>query len=260
MVRFILKSYGIKNYSKLTKTTIVDKNGHTRTVYKKNRIENVAKKTKKPENNDMRIRRGLKKTDEIADYLESRLKKMGYDIERDYSGLSGSRYITITNYNDITGKESRYNDNELKIRISDHDLPPSYDGLHGFHDFDVMSGNNSRPGNDGLATKYDEVIKKLESEIKESVKNEQKETIKKENRELKEKSSILPSWFTGKKSVEEKMNSTDDFETKFLLKRILTGEMSGHKKPTEKQLKEIFINIYEQMKNDEELKKMYKDL
>lgn len=56
---------------------------------------------------------------------------MGFKTKTDYSGLSESQYITITNYFEMTGKESNYNGEELKIRISNHDLPPSYDGLHG---------------------------------------------------------------------------------------------------------------------------------
>lgn len=55
----------------------------------------------------------------------------------------------------MTGKESNYNGEELKIRISNYDLPPSYDWLHGYHDIDIMSEGKTRPGNDRNATYYE---------------------------------------------------------------------------------------------------------
>ena len=113
----------------------------------------------------IRIKKGLIKTDKITDYLEEKLKSFGFNILRDYSGLSSSQYLTITNYKDITGNESQFNGDELKIRISNHDLPPSYDGLNGYHDYDIMSDNKFRGGNDGNATYYENLISNLYNEI-----------------------------------------------------------------------------------------------
>lgn len=113
-----------------------------------------------------RIQKGLTKTNKIADYLDKSLNKMGYKTRRSASGLSDSEYITIDNYQDMTGNESPYNNSEFKIRISDHDLPPSYDGKHGFHDADVMSMGKQRGGNDGNATFYENIIQKLNDEMK----------------------------------------------------------------------------------------------
>ena len=143
--------------------------------------KNVAKKDVKSNNESMRVKQGLKKTEEIANYVENKLSKMGYKVKQDYSGLSNSRYITIENYKEITGKESKYNDSELKIRISDHDLPPSYDGLYGYHDIDVMSNNVRRYGNDGNVTDYETIVKELEKQVLPEI----KETVKKKDSQVK---------------------------------------------------------------------------
>lgn len=125
-------------------------------------------------NGMLRIKHGITKANAIADYLEERLNSWGYETRRDASTLSNSQYITITNYSEKTGKESKYNVDELKIRISDHDLPPSYDGLNGYEDYDLRSGkkNTNRPGTGGNATTYDVALQNLWDELKEKPKSD----------------------------------------------------------------------------------------
>ncbi|MDR1194846.1 MAG: hypothetical protein LBL00_00025, partial [Endomicrobium sp.] len=102
-----------------------------------------------------RVIRLKTKHDDIVNFYEKALKKMGFDIKTEGSKLSSSRYITIINWEEVTGNESRYNFDELKIRLSGHDLPISYDRLHGFHDLDIMTDGKERGGNDGNAGRYD---------------------------------------------------------------------------------------------------------
>jgi hypothetical protein len=65
----------------------------------------------------------------VADRMAKHLEQMGYSVGHEGSSLSGSRYLTL-NHDAVP--------NGLKIRVSDHDLPPSY-GRPG--DYDVHSGS-----------------------------------------------------------------------------------------------------------------------
>lgn len=139
----------------------------------------------------MRIKKNLRTTIEIADYLVAKLSNCGYSIIRSVSGLSNSEYLTITNFFEMTGQESPYNGKEYRIRISEHDLPPSYDGLHGFHDEDIISGTNKiRVGNDGKTDYYEGLINRLFSKI-----------LPAKKKDLKDKKNLmnsikrdLPNW------------------------------------------------------------------
>lgn len=118
------------------------------------------------------MRQGLKKTNEIAEYINKNLLKAGYETETNMSAKSKSCYITILNYND---------DETAKIRISDHDLPPTYDnGRISAHDFDIRSENVKRAGNAGTAEDYAAfltfILAKKGIEVKKSW-----QAIKKEN-------------------------------------------------------------------------------
>jgi len=64
----------------------------------------------------------------IAGRLAKYADKMGYSVAREGSALSGSQYLNLSH-------ESL--DGPLKVRISDHNLPPSY-GVPG--DIDVHAG------------------------------------------------------------------------------------------------------------------------
>ena len=181
----------------------------------------------------IRIKQNLIKTSKIADYLETKLNKMGFKTDRDYSGLSDSEYITITNYKDITNKESFYNGEEYKIRISGHNLPPSYEGKHGYYDEDIMSENNFRGGNNGNATYYDNFLKKISSLVPE--KHDNKKIIK------------LPNWASSSKSIknvhdkvvalhQKNLNNKDFSLTNVLmfLNNILRGDSYSNYKPYSK--------------------------
>ncbi|ULQ59244.1 hypothetical protein K7I13_12185 [Brucepastera parasyntrophica] len=85
----------------------------------------------------------LKDTGRITDYLEKTLKSWNFDVRRSFSGMSDSEYIEIC-------FEEKDN---IKIRISGHDLPPSYDNLHGLHNFDICT-KAERMGNAGTAQTY----------------------------------------------------------------------------------------------------------
>lgn len=191
------------------------------------------------EQNLIKIKKGLIKTDKITDYLEEKLKSFGFNILRDCSGMSSSQYLTITNYKDITGNESQFNGDELKIRISNHDLPPSYDGLNGYHDYDIMSDNKFRGGNDGNATYYENLILNLYNEIlpeqKSSIK-EYQESIKKSNLLAKQ---ILPEWLHSEEAIREKLKDVTDVNTRFLLATFANFD----KKERQSKILESIISI-----------------
>jgi hypothetical protein len=123
----------------------------------------------------------------IANLYEKTLKTWGFSVERDRSRLSNSAYIRAwlpsENYEDDE------NDDDWKeeiIRFSDHDLPPSYDGLHGFHTMDVATGKKDRVGNVGnavgylyglykLSYKYDKPIPKTITSLENRLKKESEE-------------------------------------------------------------------------------------
>lgn len=114
----------------------------------------------------MRVRHGLKTVNQIADYIAARLTAYGFALDRDGSTLSDSQYIIINNYTELTGKESPYNVDKFVIRISNHDLPASYEGLHGFYDADLKAESDRRAGTAGIALSYDVFIERFCSGLK----------------------------------------------------------------------------------------------
>ena len=88
----------------------------------------------------MKIKTTLKDTYDITEYLIKILEELGFNVTQDSSRLSSSTYLTITNWRATV---DRGND-DLLIRISDHDLPPSYDGKYGYYDFDLKSKYDTR--------------------------------------------------------------------------------------------------------------------
>lgn len=238
---------------------LVDKENKTASVEKflnkhgKSVSKNIMKKAKeealKPDNKAMRIKKGLKKTDEISDYMESKLNNLGFKTERHYSGLSGSEYLTITNFSEMTGEESGYNGGELKIRIADHDLPPSYDGLHGYHDFDIISEGKNRGGNDGHATSYENVLKSLAGKIK-TEKKEELQKIKKDKKEAT-KGIELPSFFDSQEALKSKLDKIPGTDASFFLAEIKNGgAWSNYKKPTFAQQKQRFKELSQKYKKE----------
>ena len=115
----------------------------------------------------MRFKKSLKKPFEIAEYIQDILiNKFGFDkdeIDWDMSGLSSSQYLNINNWEEMTHKSSPYNDDALIVRISSHDLPPSYDRLHGYFDYDLKADNDSRYGSNGDAIPYYEFLDDVQS-------------------------------------------------------------------------------------------------
>ena len=90
--------------------------------------------------------------------------ELGFSVLDDYSRISNSQYITITNWRQTVGKGN----DDLLIRISDHDLPPSYDGKYGYYDFDLKSKYDTRNGLQGNAIPYSDFIEYVVDLIKES--------------------------------------------------------------------------------------------
>ena len=142
----------------------------------------------------------------------------------------------------LSGKESDYNGEELKIRISNHDLPPSYDGLHGYHDIDIMSEGKERGGNTGNATYYENVINKLNEQILKTKKEEIKKTKENKSKENKIAAESLPSWILEEKSLRERLNNTSDINTRFVLMTFINYD----KKERAKKIQ----NAIEATKND----------
>ena len=109
----------------------------------------------KAEKGKMRIKKGLKKTGDIASYVKDKLEKVGYEIETHHSGLSDSEYITIKNAGELFGKADV---DDIEIRIATHDLPPTYDRQYQ-GDFDVRSGDdNARQGTNYDAMNYEDLL------------------------------------------------------------------------------------------------------
>ena len=123
----------------------------------------------------MKIKTTLKDTYDITEYLTKILEELGFNIMHDSSRLSSSTYLTITNWRATVG---RGND-DLLIRISDHDLPPSYDGKYGYYDFDLKSKYDTRNGLQGDAIPYSEFIEYVVDLITEVNKNTQVHEIEK---------------------------------------------------------------------------------
>ena len=112
----------------------------------------------------MKIKTILKNILDITDYLKNILAELGFSVIEDFSKLSNSEYITITNWRQTVGKGN----DDLLIRISDHDLPPSYDGKYGYYDFDLKSKYDSRKGLQGNAIPYLDFIEYIVDLIKEN--------------------------------------------------------------------------------------------
>lgn len=68
-----------------------------------------------------------------ADAIARNLKVAGFSVTCEKSGLSASQYITAAIYDadDNTIFE------RIKIRVSDHALPPTYGALNGYADYEV---------------------------------------------------------------------------------------------------------------------------
>lgn len=189
------------------------------------------------------IKKGLKKTKDIASYMKDKLSSYGFSLKEDYSGLSSSQYLTVTNYKEMTGQESQYNGGELKIRISDHDLPPSYDGLNGYHDIDVMSEAVERPGNDGKATSYENVIKDLVNNITEDNKEAlrtKKGLLRSKNNQAKKQ---LPEWLLSEKTIRERLDKEEDINTRFLLSTFANFKQNERASKILEQIEYIKNNL-----------------
>jgi hypothetical protein len=92
---------------------------------------------------------GTSRPTAIAGYIAKYAKNLGYEAVLDASKLSKSQYISLSH--------EQLPNETLKIRISDHDLPPSY-GPPG--DYDVHSSN---PRQESLA--WYEVVKNLSDRL-----------------------------------------------------------------------------------------------
>ena len=78
----------------------------------------------------VRERSGRREPHEI---LEDHARKLGYSVDRDASKLSESKYLTLSH--------DKLPDQTIRVRVSGHDLPPSY-GSPG--DYDVDARGSSR--------------------------------------------------------------------------------------------------------------------
>lgn len=68
----------------------------------------------------------------IADSIARWAEEMGLSVDRLKSKLSGSQYLSVSHADpdgNIIGQR--------KIRVSDHDLPPSYGEMHGSADYEI---------------------------------------------------------------------------------------------------------------------------
>lgn len=85
--------------------------------------------------------REMGKSKEIAASIRRWAEEMGLSVSHKRSGLSGSQYLEVEKVDDAGNAVSR------KVRISDHDLPPSYQQFHGAADYEI--GPHSMGGGDG---------------------------------------------------------------------------------------------------------------
>lgn len=209
--------------------------GQTKSDAVNNFFKEKAKKGK------MRIKKGLKKTEDIADYFEKKLKDFGIEVERKYSGLSNSEYIIIKNEGEKFGKADV---DDVEIRISDHNLPPTYDRQYAA-DFDVKSNGVERNGTNGDANDYDVVLSKIISTI--GKKEVKKERIKKDG---------LPEWQKTKNGIKNKLEELRKTNTDAYI--YLKGMTYGSISDTQKKLKE-FKEMYDK-ETDEDIKNRFKVL
>ena len=111
---------------------------------------------------------------EITDYIEKTLAKWGFEVYRSCSAVSGSEYLAF-------GSDGE----TKKIRVSDHNLPSTYEGRNGMpFDFDVYS--KSRAFAINYVDFLDMVAKKHGFKLPAHVKNE----VAKKEEALKAKKEI----------------------------------------------------------------------
>lgn len=118
----------------------------------------------------------LKSIGAIQKNIKTKLEKMGYEVEESQSGLSDSGYIT-----------AKIKDKEYKIRVSDHDLPPSYDKTHGQYDFDIKGGGKDRPGTQGTAEEYQYLIARMAKIAGKDIPEQEKRIIEDDKKEFEKK-------------------------------------------------------------------------
>lgn len=75
---------------------------------------------------------GSRSSRDIADSIARWAEEMGLSVERLRSKLSGSQYLSVS-HADPDGNVL----GQRKIRVSDHDLPPSYGQMHGEADYEI---------------------------------------------------------------------------------------------------------------------------
>ncbi len=68
-----------------------------------------------------------------ADLIAHNLAAAGFCVGRDGSALSSSQYVTAAIYDDDGATVFE----QVKIRVSDHVLPPTYGQMNGWADFEV---------------------------------------------------------------------------------------------------------------------------
>lgn len=85
--------------------------------------------------------REMGKSKETAASIRRWAEEMGLSVSHKRSGLSGSQYLEVAKVDDAGNAVSR------KVRISDHDLPPSYQQFHGAADYEI--GPHSMGGGEG---------------------------------------------------------------------------------------------------------------
>lgn len=104
------KGYGKRDYSRLQKVPVVDKNGHTRMVYKKMSADEIAEKKENKEKERQSV------VDSVVKILNEKGIKYRHDKSHQYWG--NSDYITPLKPNgDVYVMPDG---NVLKMRISDH--------------------------------------------------------------------------------------------------------------------------------------------
>ncbi|MBK8246276.1 MAG: hypothetical protein IPK85_02535 [Gemmatimonadetes bacterium] len=89
-------------------------------------------------------------TYQVGDRIRKYASEMGWEVtDTARSGASGSNYLHLAR---PSGKVDKYGDpimDHVKLRISDHDLPPTYKRTIGEADYDVGVGGKSRMDEQG---------------------------------------------------------------------------------------------------------------
>jgi hypothetical protein len=143
----------------------------------------------------------------ISKRLEDVFIKMGFSVEKEGSALSDSQYLTLTHENE----------EPIKIRISDHDLPPSYSGLHGHDDYDIYS-ENRRMGTDGNATDYIAVIKSIAKKVNKNIPEQEKTILDKESKEAEDAKKRIEEFRREDEQEQEQKKADEDKIVSFLKK------------------------------------------